>query len=249
MAAVSQSSIVISTYRSLAKLVCRLPEKQQSGAWRELREGFRKHTDETSPDRIVTLIEEAGKKIAFLRIVTPKAPTNQTGVSRWVYRSSGEKDADGKATLRKSGQVVSNWNGNNLDPCSVNTHNGQLKRMGFVNNLHAKGLFWFWSHGWLHNPKTLKVKSSFLHLLIHPSDDNDQISSVSTILLWLSVECPGRLPLCFIPQPKCRFLALQVHATRHIDSSSNQHMFYHNKFLIIFPTNIIFTVSQATCLR
>jgi len=141
MAALSQSSIVISTYRSLAKLVCRLPEKQQSGAWRELREGFRKHTDETSPDRIVTLIEEAGKKIAFLRIVTPKAPTNQTGVSRWVYRSSGEKDADGKATLRKSGQVVSNWNGNNLDPCSVNTHNGQLKRMGFVNNLHAKGLF------------------------------------------------------------------------------------------------------------
>ncbi len=141
MAALSQSSIVISTYRSLAKLVCRLPEKQQSGAWRELREGFRKNTDETSPDAIANLIEEAGKKIAFLRIVTPKAPTNQTGVSRWVYRSSGDKDADGRATLRKSRQVVSNWDGNNMDPCSVKRHNSHLKRMGFVNNLHAKGLF------------------------------------------------------------------------------------------------------------
>jgi hypothetical protein len=141
MATVSQSAIVIGTYRSLAKLVCRLPEKQQTGAWTELREGYRKHAHETSPDKITNLIEEAGKKIAFLRIVTPKAPKNQTGVSRWVYRSSGETDADGKATLRKSRQVLSNFDGNNLDPCSVTRHNHHLKRMGFVNNLHAKGLF------------------------------------------------------------------------------------------------------------
>lgn len=137
----SQSTIIIGTYRSLAKLVCRLPEQQQSAAWAQLREGYRKHMNESSPERITELIEEAGKKIAFLRIVTPKERGIQTGVSRWVYRTTGEKDANGKTTLREARQTVSNWDGKNLDPCSVNRHQGQLKRMGFVNNLHAKGLF------------------------------------------------------------------------------------------------------------
>ena len=140
-AAVNQSAIVISTYRSLARLIRQLPDKQQLGAWSELREGYRKNADETSSEKISHLIEEAGKKIAFLRIVTPKKASNQSGVNRWVYNSSGEKDANGKATMRKSHKVVSNFDGNNLDPCSVKTHNQQLKRMGFSNNLHAKGLF------------------------------------------------------------------------------------------------------------
>ena len=156
----NQSTIVINTYRSLAKLVRRLPEKQQPGAFQQLRDGYRKHADETSSDKISELIQEAGKKIAFLRIVTPKdmwtnnttaavgeaaaaaaQETTQSGVTRWVYRSSGEKDANGKPIMRKSSRVVSNFDGKNLDPCNVNRHNAQLKRMGFANNLHAKGLF------------------------------------------------------------------------------------------------------------
>ena len=137
----TKSSIVINTYRSLAKLIRRMPEKQQPGAWSQLRDGYRKHKDETNTSTIDALIEEAGKKIAFLRIVTPKESINQSGVTRWVYKSSGEKDADGKATMRKTGQVVSNFTGSNFDPCNVKRHNQQLKRMGFVNNLHAKGLF------------------------------------------------------------------------------------------------------------
>ncbi|KAL3769801.1 hypothetical protein ACHAWU_010309 [Discostella pseudostelligera] len=146
MTSASQSpAVVISTYRSLAKLVSRLPEKQRTGAWNQLREGFRRHADETSPEKIAQLIHEAGEKIAFLRIVTPKPMpgknNTQSGITRWVYRSSGEKDAGGHGTKRKTGMVVSNFDGNNLDPCSVTRHNHQLKRMGFVNNLHAKGLF------------------------------------------------------------------------------------------------------------
>ena len=141
----SSSAVVISTYRSLAKLVNRLPEKQRPGARNQLREGFRRNANETSPEKITQLIHEAGEKIAFLRIVTPKAGAgknnNQSGVTRWVYRSSGEKDTERLATRRKTGMVVSNFDGNNLDPCSVTRHNNHLKRMGFVNNLHAKGLF------------------------------------------------------------------------------------------------------------
>ncbi|KAL7468272.1 hypothetical protein ACHAXS_008492 [Conticribra weissflogii] len=156
----SQHSIVINTYRSLAKLVRRLPNKQQTGAWKQLRDGYRKNADETCPDKISEMIHEAGKKIAFLRIMTPKdmwrnsardtlatdaatstgSATNQAGVTRWVYRPTGEKDADGKTTMRKT-RVVSNFTGSNLDPCNVKRHNSHLKKLGFVNNLHAKGLF------------------------------------------------------------------------------------------------------------
>ena len=160
--AASQSSIVISTYRSLAKLVRPLPQKQQPGAWRQLRDGYRTNMNETSPEKISSLIGEAGKKIAFLRIVTPKdmwrntsnalegsakestsssSTTTQSGVTRWVYRSTGEKDADGKATKRTASQVVSNFTGSNHDPCNIKRHNQHLKKLGFVNNLHAKGLF------------------------------------------------------------------------------------------------------------
>lgn len=157
-ATMSQHSIVIGTYRSLAKLVRRLPQKQQTGAWKQLREGYRNNANESSPEKITHLIQEAGNKIAFLRIVTPKdmwrntsdalentsatsSSTNQSGVTRWVYRSSGEKDANGQATKRMPQQVVSNFTGSNLDPCNVKRHSQHLKKLGFANNLHAKGLF------------------------------------------------------------------------------------------------------------
>merc|ERR1719221_573581 len=139
--AISQSSIVLGTYRSLARLVRQLPRKQQPNAWSQLRKGYRENINESSADKISSLIEEAGEKIAFLRIITPKSSlVSQSGVTRWVYKS-GEKDANGEATMRKTRQVISNFDGKNLDPCSVKRHHGQLKRMGFVNNLHAKGLF------------------------------------------------------------------------------------------------------------
>ena len=144
MAAASQSSAVIGTYRILAKLVRRLPEKQQPGGWRQLREGYRKNAGEASPEKIDQLLEDAGKRISFLRMVTPKeatSSTEQAGVTRWVYRSTGEKDANGDATARKTRQVVSNWDGNNLDPCSVTRHKHHLRKLGFVTNQHAKGMF------------------------------------------------------------------------------------------------------------
>lgn len=135
-----QSSAVLGTYRSLIRLVRRLPEPNKQSAWKELRESYRKHADETSTETVTHLIEEAGKKIAFLRIITPKSrAVAQTGETRWVYKPGGDK-VHGDASARKT-QVVSNFDGKNLDPCSVKRHNSHLKRMGFVNNLHAKGLF------------------------------------------------------------------------------------------------------------
>lgn len=42
---------------------------------------------------------------------------------------------EGKSTLLKKGTIVSNWDGKNLDPCSVKRHNSQLRRAGFMNNV------------------------------------------------------------------------------------------------------------------
>jgi hypothetical protein len=146
-ATATQRTTVLSTYRILTRLVRCMPESKQAPALKELREGYRKNVA-APQDKIQDLINEAGKKIAYLRIITPKREwtgsaaedRSDDGTTRWVY-SSGGKSADGKGTVRRTGQVHSNWDGTNLDPCSVKRHNQQLKRAGFVNNLHAKGLF------------------------------------------------------------------------------------------------------------
>lgn len=136
MASTSPESIR-STFRLLTRLIQRLPEKQTPAAMQQLRNEFRRATrdGESISDRM----QRAGEQIAYLRIVTPKdRPSNQSG--RWLYKD-GERIQDGKGTSQDGGRVHSNWDGNNLDPCSVKRHNQSLRRAGFRNNLHAKGIF------------------------------------------------------------------------------------------------------------
>mmetsp|Transcript_19793 Transcript_19793/g.28709 ORF Transcript_19793/g.28709 Transcript_19793/m.28709 type:complete len:157 (+) Transcript_19793:190-660(+) len=137
----STKSTVLSTYRTLHKLIRNLPPTQQHNALTQLRTTYKSNV--TAPtSSIQPLIEEAGKKIAYLRIVTPKdRSTNQKSSERWIYDGNGNKVCNGSGQLNRDGKAVSNWNGKNLDPCSVKRHRQQLGRAGFVNNLHAKGLF------------------------------------------------------------------------------------------------------------
>ena len=66
---------------------------------------------------------------------------NGTRGGRWIYRN-GERLEVSEGTVRDSkGRVVSNWDGKNLDPEQVKRHNHHLKRLGFRNNAHAKGIF------------------------------------------------------------------------------------------------------------
>ena len=59
-----------------------------------------------------------------------------------MYKDGQRLESDATGTLRDAkGRVVSNWDGKNLDPCSVKIHKQQLHRAGFVNNHHAKGVF------------------------------------------------------------------------------------------------------------
>jgi hypothetical protein len=131
--------VVRGAYRTLARLIQRIPDAAEAEqAWMDMKIKFRTPlaANETARDRL----RVAADRISYLRIVTPKdRPWNQSG--KWVYKD-GVRIKDGKATSRQpNGKVVSNWMGYNMDPCSVKRHKWGLRRMGFVNNLHAKGAF------------------------------------------------------------------------------------------------------------
>lgn len=144
----ASKSNVLSTYRTLTRLVKLLPSNQKpEKQLQELRQTFRKNAALTDEMEIKTCIQQAGEKIAYLRIMTPKKSSNtaaeEGNTKRWIYTKDGpvQVEGSGAGTARDGGRVLSNWTGSNMDPCSVKRHNTQLKRMGFQNNLHAKGLF------------------------------------------------------------------------------------------------------------
>lgn len=127
---------ILHTYRAMARMIQRLPESKSETFRKELRSKFRVPLgDEKDLD---DRLREAGEKIAFLRIITPK--TKNEGGGRWVYKN-GERIEEGETTSITGRRVISSFTGYNLDPCMVKRHNVGLKRAGFVNNLHAKGIF------------------------------------------------------------------------------------------------------------
>ena len=85
--------------------------------------------------------KEAEKQAAFLRIITPKNQfKGQTKSKTYVYKRGSEGVEEGEGALIERARV-SNFDGKNMDPCLVKRHHQGLKRCGFVNNLHAKGMF------------------------------------------------------------------------------------------------------------
>lgn len=124
-------------YRELAHLIKQMPSsEQQSRALSELRTSFRAPVQGS----IDEAVKKAEQKLSFLRITLPKTkPRGQSG--RWIYKN-GQRLADVNGTLRDAqGKAVSSYDGKNLDPESVSRHRKHLKRLGFVNNAHAKGFF------------------------------------------------------------------------------------------------------------
>jgi hypothetical protein len=80
---------------------------------------------------------------------TITAANNNTavnGTERYIYKN-GQRFAlhslqqDGTLRHNQRGYVVSPYDGKNLDPQSVTRHRQNLKRAGFINNAHAKGMF------------------------------------------------------------------------------------------------------------
>jgi hypothetical protein len=138
MTATSAVHQVRQKYRSLAKLVKKLPRKDLDKGWQELQTSFR--TPIGQNDSLEKLLKDADKRLVFLRMITPKDEPAKGGT--WVYKD-GKRVEGGQPGTRfdHNPKVTSNWNGKNLDPCSVKRHNQQLQRVGFLNNQHAKGYF------------------------------------------------------------------------------------------------------------
>lgn len=130
---------IVHTYRTMARMIQQLPESKAETFQKELRTKFRipLGTDDSEKE-LDNRMREAGEKIAFLRIITPK--TKSEGGVRWVYKN-GERIEDGETTSIAGRRVINGFTGYNFDPCMVKRHNVGLKRAGFVNNLHAKGIF------------------------------------------------------------------------------------------------------------
>ncbi|KAG7366288.1 hypothetical protein IV203_028958 [Nitzschia inconspicua] len=140
-ATTATTTLIRQKYRQLGRLVQKLPEAkydpQQS--WDELRTAFK--TPLTETETLEQRLAKADERRSFLQMITPKSASQDTKGGKWVYKN-GQRLEHVNGTVRDSnGRVVSNWDGKNLDPDSVKRHNHHLKRLGFRNNAHAKGIF------------------------------------------------------------------------------------------------------------
>ncbi|KAL3944594.1 MAG: hypothetical protein SGBAC_001306 [Bacillariaceae sp.] len=124
-------------YRSLNKLVKKLPENDIDKGLHELRTTFRKALSES--ESVEARLQDADKRISFLQMITPKDKPAKGG--KWVYKNGKRIGGESGTRFDRNGKVHSNWDGKNMDPCSVKRHNQQLNRAGFLNNQHAKGYF------------------------------------------------------------------------------------------------------------
>jgi len=83
------------------------------------------------------LLRKAESKLSFLRMTTVKK-RSQGGRRRWVQNEDGSMQEEGQNSERDKAKWT-NWDGKNVDPEAIQRHYHGLRRMGFVNNAHAKG--------------------------------------------------------------------------------------------------------------
>jgi hypothetical protein len=124
----------VSLYREMLHYAKLLTETQQKSQTIErIKVEFRKNMRETNKDKIGDLLAVAESKLGYLKIITPKRRSNQQGYTKMTFGDAGDVTSGGKA--------VSNWTGHNMDPDTVKRHYRGLKRAGYKNNSHAKGIF------------------------------------------------------------------------------------------------------------
>ena len=125
---------VLSAYRKLLTLAKMMPVgTKRTETMTQIRQEFRNNAGESSQGMVSELLKKAESSLGFLKIVTPGRGKAQTGRTTVVFG----KNKDGTTSQK----AVSNWHGGNMDPDSVARHYHGLKRAGFRDNSHAKGLF------------------------------------------------------------------------------------------------------------
>jgi hypothetical protein len=122
-------SPVLTVYKNMLKLAKTLPIDKRQKAIADIRSQFRMNAAEHNQEMVAKLLDHAKSSLSYLKMVTPKSASSQTGVTRIVFGGDGKKES----------KAVSNWSGKNMDPDAVKRHYNGLKRAGFRDNSHAKG--------------------------------------------------------------------------------------------------------------
>lgn len=133
MATAQARENVLGMYRRLLKLAKMAKPSDSQNMIMQIRQKFRENKEISDPATIIDLLKSANSSLGYIRMVTPRMPSPniESRISKVVM---GEKTQTGR-------MAHTNWHGGNLDPDSVRRHNASLKRCGFQNNAHAKGIF------------------------------------------------------------------------------------------------------------
>ena len=81
----SQAAQVLAAYREVLRLARRLPGQQGEQALEEARQALRQHRDEADAARRTDLFKQLAAKISFLRVVTPKLPSQASAIGAGHY--------------------------------------------------------------------------------------------------------------------------------------------------------------------
>ena len=147
----SSSSATTTTITKVYRELLRYAKAQ--GKVDELRSSFQMPL--SGSDTVESRLLQAQDRLSFLRITSVKRSSLSQSTSpsrqRWVYKNGQRYELDDDSsniTLRdnnnnnnSSSRVISSFDGKNMDPQAVSRHRKSLRRAGFVNNAHAKGLF------------------------------------------------------------------------------------------------------------
>ncbi len=140
---------VLSAYRNLLKTVRQVPAKKRYEILAQIRTEFRSNSSETSAEKIGEMLKKAQSSLGYIKVISPRTRSGQSGTTKIVFgnnSSNGNGDgSDGGSSsdLNKplKNKPISNWTGSNIDPDSLARHNANLRRAGFRDNAHAKGIF------------------------------------------------------------------------------------------------------------
>jgi hypothetical protein len=91
---------ILVRYRELLRLISRLPGAQRATAWKEATSTVRQRKDEAEPSQQLAHYKELIAKIGYLRMITPRLPSDTPKGGSYVLRDGElvESTSDGKSS-------------------------------------------------------------------------------------------------------------------------------------------------------
>lgn len=111
--------------------------KQRIETQNQIKESFRQNKSIDNKQVIDDMLLKAQSSLSYIKIISTKVKSESpNGITRIVFNN---KEMNENQTNER--KPISNWTGTNMDPDAVSRHYHGLKRAGFQNNSHAKGIF------------------------------------------------------------------------------------------------------------